>query len=575
LVPLPTEGKLSYATTIEQAVAGADFIQESTPERLALKQDLLASVSAAAAPDALICSSTSGLRPSDLQERMRSPERLVVGHPFNPVYLVPLVEVCGGARTSPEAIERATGVYRALGMQPVVVRNEIDGFLADRLMEAMWREALWLVHDGVATTQELDDVIRYGPGLRWAFLGTFLTYRIAGGEQGMRHFIAQFGPALQAPWTKLTDVPEMTESFIERIVEQSDLQAAGRSIAELELERDDCLVALLQALRTHGEGAGETVARWERALLETPDQAAGADGWQTPLRSVRREIPTAWIDYNGHVTESRYLELFADANDVVLRLIGVDAAYLESGRSHFTVETHISHLGQLVAGDRVTVTDRTELGWERDGDDEARCHDPRAEHHDHGRGQALRPAVRRPRWPLRRTEQPQDATARERKLQPEHAGGREHGGKGVGPRARRAERRVRAEGGHLEVGDRADQHGERGDDLDQPAGDVSAVAVERVHLGQAPPVLRGLLGQPLRAVAGRYPVVERAAAASDDEPDGEDGVQHPANRFSSCCSSPPSPTTRTSSGNPMRAAARSAAARVAGVGRWASQTTRV
>jgi carnitine 3-dehydrogenase len=197
LVPLPTEGKLSYATTIEQAVAGADFIQESTPEQLELKQDLLATVSVAAAPDALICSSTSGLRPSDLQVRMRSPERLVVGHPFNPVYLVPLVEVCGGARTSPEAIERATGVYRALGMQPVVVRNEIDGFLADRLMEAMWREALWLVHDGVATTQELDDVIRYGPGLRWAFLGTFLTYRIAGGEQGMRHFIAQFGPAIR------------------------------------------------------------------------------------------------------------------------------------------------------------------------------------------------------------------------------------------------------------------------------------------------------------------------------------------------------------------------------------------
>jgi carnitine 3-dehydrogenase len=241
-------------------------------------------------------------------------------------------------------------------MQPVVVRNEIDGFLADRLMEAMWREALWLVHDGVATTQELDDVIRYGPGLRWAFLGTFLTYRIAGGEQGMRHFIAQFGPALKAPWTKLTDVPELTESFIERIVEQSDLQAAGRSIAELELERDDCLVALLQALRANGAGAGETVATWERALLGTPDEAAGADGWQAPLSTLRREVPTAWIDYNGHVTESRYLEMFADANDVLLRLIGVDAAYLESGRSYFTAETHISHLGQLMAGDRVTVT---------------------------------------------------------------------------------------------------------------------------------------------------------------------------------------------------------------------------
>ena len=126
---------------------------------------------------------------------MLHPERLVVGHPFNPVYLLPLVEVCGGA---PETRERAAAVYRAVGMRPLVLRREIDGFVADRLLEALWREALWLVNDDVATVAEIDDAIRFGAGLRWAFMGTFLTYRIGGGEQGMRHFLEQFGPTLRS-----------------------------------------------------------------------------------------------------------------------------------------------------------------------------------------------------------------------------------------------------------------------------------------------------------------------------------------------------------------------------------------
>jgi carnitine 3-dehydrogenase len=211
---------------------------------------------------------------------MTHPERLVVGHPFNPVYLLPLVEVVGGTATAIAAIDRAVEIYRSLGMRPLVVRNEIDGFIADRLLEALWREALWLVNDGVATVSEIDDAIRFGAGLRWSSMGTFLTYRIAGGEAGMRHFMEQFGPALQWPWTKLTDVPELTGDLIDRLVDESDEQAAGQSIRELEALRDDCLVAVIQALRTVGTGggygAGETLAGYQRLLAERAESAERA-----------------------------------------------------------------------------------------------------------------------------------------------------------------------------------------------------------------------------------------------------------------------------------------------------------
>src|SRR5205085_509491 len=156
MVPLRPEGELIFAGSVEQAVAGISFIQESAPERLAIKRDLLGAASAAAPADAVLCSSTYGLRPSQIQESMARPEQLVAGHPFNPVYLVPLVEVCAGQRTDPAAVERAAAVYDAIGMHPLVVRREIDGFIADRLLEALWREALWLVHDDVATVAEVD-----------------------------------------------------------------------------------------------------------------------------------------------------------------------------------------------------------------------------------------------------------------------------------------------------------------------------------------------------------------------------------------------------------------------------------
>jgi carnitine 3-dehydrogenase len=174
-------------------------------------------------------------------------------------------------------------------------------------------------------------------------MGTFLTYRIAGGEQGMRHFLRQFGPALEWPWTHLTDVPELTDELVETIASQSDTQAEGRSARELERERDRVLVGLLQALRAEETGAGATLAEWERSLLATAPEPT-------------RRVPPEWVDYNGHVHESRYLQLFADATDALLSSLGVDADYLASSGSFFTVETHLSHLRQLEAGHVVRVT---------------------------------------------------------------------------------------------------------------------------------------------------------------------------------------------------------------------------
>ncbi len=260
LAPGASQDRLRFVATIEECVRDADFIQESAPERLDLKLDLHAKISAAAKPNAIIGSSTSGLLPSEFYESATHPERCVVGHPFNPVYLLPLVEIVGGQNTAPEAIEAAKTIYTALGMRPLHVRKEVPGFIADRLLEALWREALHLVNDGVASTGEIDDAIRFGAGLRWSFMGTFLTYTLAGGDAGMRHFMAQFGPALKLPWTYLP-APELTDKLIDDVVEGTSEQLGERSIAALERYRDDTLLAVLDAVKnskaSHGMAFGD------------------------------------------------------------------------------------------------------------------------------------------------------------------------------------------------------------------------------------------------------------------------------------------------------------------------------
>jgi carnitine 3-dehydrogenase len=224
-------------------------------------------------------------------------------------------------------------------------------------MEAMWREALWLVADDVATASEIDDAVRLGAGLRWSFMGSFLTYRAAGGEAGMRHFLEQFGPTLEWPWTKLTDVPELSDDLIEKLVAQSDAQAAGRSARELEQLRDDCLVSVLQGLRANRYGAGAVLERHERQLFAAAG-AAGTAALDTsgPLALHEATVLPEWVDYNGHAHESRYLQVFGDTTDALLAALGIDAAYLDGVGSYFTVETHLSHLREASAGDRLRTT---------------------------------------------------------------------------------------------------------------------------------------------------------------------------------------------------------------------------
>ncbi|APE30807.1 3-hydroxybutyryl-CoA dehydrogenase [Halomonas aestuarii] len=243
--------RLRFVASLEAAVEGADLIQENVPERLPLKQEILAALDAAAAPGTIIGSSTSGFKPSDLQrDCTRAPGRVIVAHPFNPVYLLPLVELVGGDATEAAHTETAQALYQALAMRPLVVRREIEGHIADRLMEALWREALHLVNDGVATTEEIDAAVVYGCGLRWSLMGTFLTFHLAGGEQGMRHMLEQFGPALKLPWTKL-EAPELTDELIDKVVEGCEYQAADRPVAELDRRRDDFLVELLDLVQKY------------------------------------------------------------------------------------------------------------------------------------------------------------------------------------------------------------------------------------------------------------------------------------------------------------------------------------
>lgn len=236
--------RLRFASSLEDAVADVDFVQENAPEREDLKRHLLAQIDAATRADTIIASSSSGLLPSSIQSHCQRPGRVLIAHPFNPVYLLPLVELVAGKDTSAKTVADATAFYRSIGMRPLVVRKEIEGYVADRLMEALWREALHLVNDGVATTEEVDAAVIYGAGLRWALMGTFLTFHLAGGDAGMRHMLEQFGPALKLPWTH-TQAPELTDDLIDKVVAGCEHQAAGRSVADLVTRRDEFLVRLL------------------------------------------------------------------------------------------------------------------------------------------------------------------------------------------------------------------------------------------------------------------------------------------------------------------------------------------
>jgi carnitine 3-dehydrogenase len=341
---LTEPGTITWCSTLEEAVEHAQWVQESTPEQLALKHTVLKAIQKHCQADAIVASSTSGFKPSDLQAGSDKPEQIIVAHPFNPVYLLPLVETVG----NPATCDKAKTVLQGIGMEPLFVAQEIDAHIADRFLEAVWREALWLVNDGIADTTTIDNAIRYGFGLRWAQMGLFETYRLAGGDAGMAHFIAQFGPALQWPWTKLMDVPELTPELIDAIASQSDAQSGHYSIRELERIRDDNLVSIMRALKPRQYGAG--------ALLKAVDETLKVTEpvfHEEQLVTVHRVIPIDWIDYNGHMNESRYAQVFSDAADTVLQLAGADEAYVASGGSFFTVDCHIQYRQETHVGEAI------------------------------------------------------------------------------------------------------------------------------------------------------------------------------------------------------------------------------
>jgi carnitine 3-dehydrogenase len=338
-VPMPPRGKLSFATSLTDAVADADWVQESVPEDLAIKHKVIAEIQAKAPQHSILGSSTSGFKPSELQDGASAPDRIVVAHPFNPVYLLPLVEVVPGKTCPDKTKDHACEILRSIGMEPLIVRNEIDAHIADRFLEACWREALWLIKDDIATTEEIDDAIRYGFGLRWAQMGLFETYRLAGGEEGMAHFIRQFGPCLSWPWTKLMDVPDLDEELVNKIATQSDAQSDQYGIRELEGIRDRNLVGILRSLKERDWGAGRVLNENDQRLAKM-QEAVDADDTEVPTRLMESTVLPAWIDYNGHMTEFRYVQVFSDSSEVLFRRVGMHDEYVESGFSYYTAETH-------------------------------------------------------------------------------------------------------------------------------------------------------------------------------------------------------------------------------------------
>ena len=236
--------RLGFEFDLARAVKDADFVQENGPERLNLKRDLIARIDAAVRDDVLIATSSSGLLISTLQDAARRPERVLVGHPFNPPHLIPLVEVVGGALTAPEAIDRAMGFYEAVGKKPIHLRREMKGHIANRLQAALWREAFHLVDQGVASVADIDAAIAHGPGLRWALLGPFLNLHLSGGAGGIGHVIDHLGPPMEDWWGDLGH-PSLTESLRAKAVEGVDDELEDRSLPAIICQRDDVLLSML------------------------------------------------------------------------------------------------------------------------------------------------------------------------------------------------------------------------------------------------------------------------------------------------------------------------------------------
>ena len=236
-----------YVNSIKEAVKSADFIQENAVENYKIKTQLMKEIGKYSKPNTIISSSSSGLLPTKIYSKCKFPGRTIIGHPFNPVYLCPGVEVVPGKKTQKKFLNKANRFYKSISMNPIMVKKELPGYLADRLQEALWREALHIINEGYASTKDLDRAIEDGPGLRWSLMGTFLTFHLAGGKAGMKHMLKQFGPALKLPWTKLK-APKLSKKLSSRIIKGTKQQAKGKSVAMISNIRDEYLVNL-QKLR--------------------------------------------------------------------------------------------------------------------------------------------------------------------------------------------------------------------------------------------------------------------------------------------------------------------------------------
>lgn len=244
-----SRNNLTCTSDLAQAVANADFVQECAPENIELKQGLFSRLGELLPEHVVIASSTSGLPMTEIQAKCASPQRTVVGHPFNPPYLLPLVEVVGGEKTDPEAVKWVVDFYRIAGKAPLALNREIPGFIATRLQEAIWREALHMITNNEATVEQIDFAIVNGPGPRWAMMGPCLIYHVGGGEGGMAYCLDQFGPSLKFPWTRL-EAPELTQELRDRLVDGANRLAAGRDYETLNRQRDLGLIAISKALKS-------------------------------------------------------------------------------------------------------------------------------------------------------------------------------------------------------------------------------------------------------------------------------------------------------------------------------------
>jgi len=234
-----------YFTSLKETLKNADFIQECATENYSLKTNLLSKIGKYSKQNTIISSSSSGLLPTRIYSKCKNPQRGIIGHPFNPVYLLPALEIVPGKKTSKAILNKAKRFYKSISMNPIMVKQELPGYLSDRLQEALWREGLHIINEGHATTEDLDRAIEDGPGLRWSLMGTFLTFHLAGGKAGMKHMLEQFGPALKLPWTKLKS-PILSKKLINRLVDGTKKQSKGKSVAKISNIRDEYLVDLLK-----------------------------------------------------------------------------------------------------------------------------------------------------------------------------------------------------------------------------------------------------------------------------------------------------------------------------------------